>query len=211
MRVGPVLQALAATGLALVWSNRMLPGLGLDQRGRTAANACFATGYGLALGGRSNWLSGKGFRVGAAAGAVVLAGYGAAVAHPTLRDMLRDLAPVGQEVSDLEWVAVHIPVGTVYSEELIFRSTLEPLLDDTFGPRLGPLLGAFAFGLWHIHPARAGGQPIAPTVAATTAGGAIFGLLRRTTGSTTAPALLHWAMNAGGVLATRVALPRPVP
>ncbi|WP_084510822.1 CPBP family intramembrane glutamic endopeptidase [Nocardia lijiangensis] len=213
MRValGPVSKALAGTGLALLWSNRVLPGLGLDQRGRTAANACFATGYGLAFGGRSHWRSGRGLAVGASAGAVVLAGYGAAVAIPALREMLRDFAPVGQEVSDIEWVAVHIPVGTVYSEELIFRSTLEPLLDDTFGPRLGPLLGAAAFGLWHIHPARAGGEPVGPTVLATAAGGAILGRLRRKTGSTTAPALLHWAINAGGVLATRLALPEPIP
>ncbi|MGV9821512.1 CPBP family intramembrane glutamic endopeptidase [Nocardia xishanensis] len=204
-------KALAGTGLALLWSNRVLPGLGLDQRGRTAANACFATGYGLAFGGRSHWWSGRGLAVGASAGALVLAGFGAAVSIPALRDILRDAAPVGQEVSDLEWVAVHIPIGTVYSEELIFRSTLEPSLDDAFGARLGALFGAAAFGLWHIHPARAGGQPIGPTVLVTAAGGAVLGLLRRKTGSTTAPALLHWAMNAGGVIATRLAIPEPIP
>ncbi|MET8775936.1 CPBP family intramembrane glutamic endopeptidase [Nocardia sp. NPDC004654] len=206
MSAGPVLKALAGTGLALVWSNLVLPGLELDQRGRTAVNACFATGYGLALGGRSHWWSGKGARVGAAAGSLVLAGYGAAVAIPALRESLREFAAPEQEVSDVEWVAVHIPIGTVYSEELIFRSTLEPLLDNAFGARLGRLLGAATFGLWHIHPARAGSEPVVPTVLLTAVGGALFGQLRRSTGSTTAPALVHYAINAGGVVARRTAL-----
>ncbi len=100
---------------------------------------------------------------------------------------------------------MHIPLGTVYSEELVFRGTLDPLLDHVFGPRTGALLGAAAFGLWHIAPARAVGDSVPATVAVTTAGGLVFGRLRRRTAGTVAPALLHLAMNAGGAIAPRLA------
>lgn len=109
--------------------------------------------------------------------------------------MIADRAP---EVSDAEWVAVHIPLGTVYSEEMIFRATMRPILDDTAG-RFGKWLSAATFGLWHI--ARpGGGDPVPGTVVATAAAGFVFDELGRRTGSTTAPALLHLALNAGGAL-----------
>lgn len=176
----------------------------MDHRGRTAANVVFASGYAAAFGGRPRWWSSRGARVGALAGAVVVAGYGAALAIPSVRARLGELSGREQDVSTAEWVLVHIPFGTVYSEELIFRATLEPLLDNAF-PKAGPLLGAAAFGLWHIHPARAGGDSVPATVIVTAGGGVLFGELRRRTGSATAPALLHWAFNAGGVLVTHVA------
>ena len=103
-----------------------------------------------------------------------------------------------------EWVTIHIPLGTVYSEETIFRGTLDPLLDEVAGP-VGKWCGALIFGLWHIHPARAAGDSVAATLAATAVGGLIFSWLRRRTGSATAPALAHLALNAGGALAPRVA------
>lgn len=183
----------------------MLPGLGLDQRRRTAANAAFATGYALTFRGNSNWFSARGFRYGFASAAAVSTGYLVALAIPSVRARLGSFAGRGPEVSTAEWVAVHIPIGTVYSEETIFRSTLDPLLGNAFGARGGTLLGALTFGLWHITPARAAGDSIPGTVAATTAGGLAFGWLRRRTSSTTAPALLHYAINAGGVLASRAA------
>ncbi|WP_245672311.1 CPBP family intramembrane glutamic endopeptidase [Nocardia anaemiae] len=183
----------------------MLPRLPLDLRGRTAANAGFATGYALAFRGRPNWLSARGLGYGLASASVVAAGYGAAVAIPALRERLGGFTDRAPDVPLEEWVWVHIPIGTVYSEELIFRATLDPLLDKTFGVRSGSLIGAATFGLWHIRPARAAGDSVPATIAATATAGLIFGFLRRRTESATAPALLHFAVNAGGAVAPRIA------
>lgn len=201
----------AAVAIPLIWSNWLLPRSGRGLRGRTVANAVFATGYAVALRGRPNWWSSRGLTCGLASGAVVLSGYGAALAIPAVRARLSGFADRGPGVATAEWVAVHIPVGTVYSEELIFRATLDPLLDNAFGPRLGSALGAAIFGLWHIRPARAAGDDIATTVIATGFGGLVLGRLGRRATSATAPALFHFALNAGGALAPRLArsLPRP--
>ncbi|WP_063910260.1 CPBP family intramembrane glutamic endopeptidase [Nocardia gamkensis] len=189
----------------LLWSNAVLPRLGLGIRGRTVANAGFATAYALALRAEPGRCAPPGVRWGLLATSGVMAGYGAALAVPSLRWQLAELADRGPDVSTSEWVAVHIPLGTVYSEELVFRGTLEPLLDRRFGPRAGAVLGAVTFGLWHIAPARAVGDSVPATVAVTTVGGLLFGWLRRRTAGTAAPALLHLAMNAGGGIAPRLA------
>ncbi|WP_280254056.1 CPBP family intramembrane glutamic endopeptidase [Nocardia abscessus] len=197
--------------LPLIWSNAALPRLGLGVRGRTAANAGFATAYTLALRDEPVRCSVRGVRgvrgvrYGLLAASVVAAGYTVALAVPSLRWQLAELADRGPEVSTAEWAAVHIPVGTVYSEEVVFRGTLDPLLDTVFGTRAGILLGAVTFGLWHIAPARAVGDSVPATVAVTTAGGLVFGWLRRRTGGVVASALLHLAMNAGGAIAPRLA------
>ncbi|WP_063821005.1 CPBP family intramembrane glutamic endopeptidase [Nocardia araoensis] len=189
----------------LLWSNAVLPRLRLGIRGRTAANAGFATAYALTLRAEPGRWSWSGVRCGLLAASVVAAGYAAALAVPSLRWQLAELAERGPDVSTREWVVVHIPLGTVYSEELVFRGTLDPLLDRVFGPRAGAVLGATTFGLWHMTPARAAGDSVPATVAATTAGGLVFGWLRRRTAGTAAPALLHLAMNAGGAVAPRLA------
>ncbi|MGK8521859.1 CPBP family intramembrane glutamic endopeptidase [Nocardia asteroides] len=195
----------AALSLPLVWSNAVLPRLGLGIRGRTALNAGFATAYALALRDQPNRCSVSGARWGLLTASMTATGYAAALAVPSLRWQLAALVDRAPGVPTAEWVAVHIPLGTVYSEELVFRGTLEPLLDAVVGPRAGALLGAATFGLWHIAPARAVGDSIPATVAVTTAGGVVFGWLRRRTAGTAAPALLHLAMNAGGAIAPRLA------
>ncbi|MGY1893995.1 CPBP family intramembrane glutamic endopeptidase [Nocardia gipuzkoensis] len=194
-----------AVSLPLIWSNAALPRIALGVRGRTAANAGFATAYALALRDEPVRCSVRGVRYGLLAASVVAAGYTVALAVPSLRWQLAELADRGPEVSTAEWAAVHIPVGTVYSEEVVFRGTLDPLLDTGFGARAGILLGAVTFGLWHIAPARAVGDSVPATVAVTTAGGLVFGWLRRRTGGVVASALLHLAMNAGGAIAPRLA------
>lgn len=193
-----------AVGLPLLWNNVVLPRLRLGHRGRTAANALAATGYALVFDGTPRWTSARGLSYGIGCAGIVAAGFAVASVVPPLRRALaapRDRAP---ETSTVEWVAVQIPLGTVYTEELIFRATLEPLLDSEFGDRAGRLLGAAAFGLWHIHPARATGDSVPATVAFTGAAGLLFGALYRHTGSAAAPALLHWAVNAGGALVPRL-------
>ncbi|MCU1646452.1 MAG: hypothetical protein JWN03_6727 [Nocardia sp.] len=214
MSAADISKAVAAVSLPLLWSSRVLPALSLDIRGRTAANAAFSTGYALVFQGNPNWISSRGGRTGAAVAGVVLAGYGAALAVPAIRRHFAELADRGPEVSTAEWAGVHIPVGTVLSEELVYRATLTPLLEESFGSR-GSLLGALTFGLSHIQPARAAGDPVPATVAVTTLAGLLFDRLYRRTASATAPALLHLALNAGGALtpvaARRVATTTPRP
>ncbi|MFF3227710.1 CPBP family intramembrane glutamic endopeptidase [Nocardia suismassiliense] len=200
-----VAETVVAVGIPLAWSNWVLPGLGLGVRGRTAANAGFATTYAIAFRGEPKWFSAKGFRYGGVSAALVAVGYGVALAIPSVRKGLREFIDRGPEVDAVEWIMVHIPIGTVYGEEMIFRTTLEPLLDNAFGSRAGSVLGALTFGLWHVHPARAAGDSVPVTVAATAAGGFALGWLRRSTGSVTAPAMLHLATNVGGAVAPRLA------
>ncbi|MRH92485.1 CPBP family intramembrane metalloprotease [Nocardia sp. SYP-A9097] len=190
----------AAVALPLVWSNRVLPALDLDVRGRTAANTAFALAYTFAFQGNPRWISAHGLRAGAVAGGVVVAGYGAALAIPPIRRQLAGSAHRGPAVSTLEWAALHIPGGTVFSEELVYRATLTPLLEESYG-RLGRWLGALTFGLSHVRAARSADDPILGTVAVTTTAGLVFDRLRLRTGSASAPALLHLAINAGGALA----------
>ncbi|WP_258080654.1 CPBP family intramembrane glutamic endopeptidase [Nocardia nova] len=192
---------LSASCIALMWSNLVLPRLGPGIRGRTVAAAAFATGYAAAFGGRPEWRSRRGFAWGAAAFGVICAAYGLGLAVPGIRNRIAEVADREPEVSTAEWVGIHIPMGTVYSEELIFRGTLDRLFDGA-GP-VRTYCGALVFGLWHIHPARSAGDSVAATVAVTTAGGLLFSWLRRHTGSATAPALAHLALNAGGALAPR--------
>ncbi|MFF0611902.1 CPBP family intramembrane glutamic endopeptidase [Nocardia tengchongensis] len=197
-------KTLAALAIPLIWSNHLLPALRLDVRGRTAANTGYALAYTAAFGGDPNFRSRRGLRAGVVAAATVLSGYAAALAIPATRRHLARLVDRGPGVSTLEWTALHIPGGTVLTEELVYRSTLTPLLERTAG-ELGTGVGALVFGLSHIQPARAAADPIAGTVALTTGAGLLFDLLRRHTGSATAPALLHLALNAGGALAPRLA------
>ncbi|MGW6726367.1 CPBP family intramembrane glutamic endopeptidase [Nocardia sp. NPDC055029] len=184
----------------MLWSNRLLPALDLRLRGRTVANIVFAAGYTAVFGGRPNWLSARGFRWGAGGAALVFAGYGAALAVPALRRLPLEVAERVPEASHLEWIALHIPVGTVLAEEAVFRGTLDPLLDEIAEPRVAAAVGALDFGLCHIRPARVTGESVPGTVALTTLAGLVFSALRRHTGSVTAPALLHLAINAGGAL-----------
>ncbi|MFD3428150.1 CPBP family intramembrane glutamic endopeptidase [Nocardia fluminea] len=198
------LEAVAALALPLLWNNRVLPALDLPLRGRSAANIAFATGYTKLFRGNPNWLSPSGVRWGLGGAAIVLTGYAIALSVPSLRRLPLEIAVRAPETSTLEWIALHIPVGTVLAEEAVFRGTLDPVLAESAGAP-APMISALDFGLWHIQPARAAGDPVAPTVLATTLAGLVFTELRRRSGSATAPALLHLAINAGGALAPAAA------
>ncbi|WP_328390506.1 CPBP family intramembrane glutamic endopeptidase [Nocardia sp. NBC_00416] len=196
-------RTLAAVAAPLFWNNWLLPRLRLDRRGRTAANVVAATGYALVFEGRPHWTSARGLRCGATCAGIVAAGYAVALLIPPIRRGLGDSGDRAPDVSTAEWVAVHITFGTVYAEELVFRATLDPLLDREFGTAAGGVAGATVFGLWHLHPARAARDNVWGAVAFTTVVGLIFGALNRRTGSAAAPALLHWAVNAGGAVLSR--------
>lgn len=191
----PVLAGLATTA----WSTYLLPALGLGARGRAVANASFAIGV-AALSRTSVERLGlrntvDGLKWGAAASAIPVLGSAVVAVIPALRRRVR---PSEDDLA--EWVLFRIPVGTVLTEELMFRGVLHAA-----SPALSPIF----FGLWHIHPARAAGDTVIGTVLATTAAGVVFSWLRARSGSVLAPALLHYFLNASGaVLAHRAARER---
>lgn len=203
-------RAAAALIAPPLWNNRIAPALGLGHRGRTMAHLGFAAGYAAVLSARPNWCSAKGFRVGLAASSVLASAAAAAVSVGPVRSALTETQARTPEVGPAEWIAAHIPFGTVLPEELVFRATLDPLLTALLGPRPALLLGAVTFGLWHIHPARSAGDPVLPTVVATTAAGVVFTLLGRHAGSATAPALLHLTLNVTGAMIAILARSGPV-
>ena len=140
----------------------------------------------------------SGLRLGLAAAAPVIIGVAASTAVPPVRSAMaeRDLP-----VSSSRWLAVRIPVGTVWSEEAAFRAALGTVAADAFGPTGGRLLQSLAFGLSHIADARGTGEPVIPTVLVTGVAGWIFALLRERSGSLAAPRLAHLAINEASAIA----------
>lgn len=183
------MRPLVLGAVTTAWSTAVVPASNLSPRHRALVNA----GFGIALarlGGPSfqHWKSG--LRWGLAAAAVPVAGSLVVASVPALSRRVRP-----SEDNLAEWVLFRIPVGTVITEELIFRGVF-----DAVSPVLSPVF----FGLWHIHPARAAGDSVVGTVAGTFVAGLLFSWLRRRSGSVLAPALLHYAVNASGaVLAVR--------
>ncbi|MGH3722928.1 MAG: Rv0804 family intramembrane glutamic endopeptidase [Mycobacterium sp.] len=141
---------------------------------------------------------GAGLRLGGAVASAIAAIVGISPALQPVRASMRerdiDLHPAA-------WLGLHIPVGTVWSEELAFRGVLQPLAVQAFGKRLGGVLQAVAFGLAHIRPARAAGDSVAATVLVTGFFGWLLGWLRERSGSVAAPMLAHLALNEAGAVA----------
>ncbi len=185
-----------------------LPAVRMGPRGRGLLSAAAgagavllarASGVGTAALGFDPAHVRAGLRWGTGAAAVVAAGYVVAVTVPGLRTHFVDEVR-GSRADFYEWSGVHIPVGTVLAEELLFRSALTALV--------GPVPQALVFGLWHVRPAMNGGDSIAGTVVVTGLSGLVFGWLRSRSGSVLAPALAHLAVNVGGAVAVRVATAR---
>jgi membrane protease YdiL (CAAX protease family) len=140
----------------------------------------------------------SGLRLGLAAAAAVAAGVAATTALPSVR-----VAMAQRELPEpaARWLALRIPLGTVWSEEAAFRAVLGTLGADAFGPAGGRLVQAAAFGLWHIADARSTGQPVIGTVLVTGAAGWLFDWLRERSGSLATPMLAHLAINEAAALA----------
>ncbi|WP_197378693.1 Rv0804 family intramembrane glutamic endopeptidase [Mycolicibacterium mengxianglii] len=138
---------------------------------------------------------------GGAAAAVVAAAVAAGIVLPPVRRALRqrDVPPRGWR-----WLAVDIPLGTVWAEEAAYRGALGTWAGQAFGAHRGRLLQATAFGLSHVIDARRGGDPVVGTVLVTGAAGWIFAVLAERTGSLLAPALAHLAINEAGAVAALV-------
>lgn len=173
----PVLQAVLGTGLAAL----ARAGFGLRPPPATA-----------------------GLRLGAAVAGSVAVGVASATVVPRVRTAMleRDLpARPGR------WLGVEIPLGTVWSEETAFRGALAAVAARAFGPTGGRALQSLTFGLTHIPDARATGEPILGTVAATGLAGWGFALLAERSGSLLAPMLAHLAINEAGAV-TAIAVQR---
>jgi membrane protease YdiL (CAAX protease family) len=139
-----------------------------------------------------------GVRIGSVAASVVTVAVAAGAAIPRVRAAIADRPP---PASPARWLALQIPVGTVWAEEAAYRAALATLATEGFGPRTGRLVQAIAFGLSHIPDARAAGEPVLGTVLVTGAAGWVFGWLAERSGSLAAPMLTHLAINEAGALA----------
>lgn len=191
-------RALALAGALVAWSATA----GLEVPGRRHPVVQAALGTGLALGARSRLgLRGPqlraGMRWGALAATAVSAGVAVTAAVPPVRSAMatRPLPRPGWK-----WLAIEIPLGTVWSEEMAYRAALGTLTTAAFGPALGRSVQAGAFGLSHIVDARATGEPLVGTVVVTGLAGWAFGWLADRSGSVLAPVLTHLAINETGAV-----------
>jgi len=191
--------ALSLAGALIGWSFTA----GLDQPWRrhpgvqAALGTALALGAGAPLGLRPPRLR-AGLRLGVRAAGVVTAALATAGLVPRVRAAIaaRDLPP-----HPARWLCLEIPLGTVWSEETAFRGALAAVASAGFGATGGRALQALTFGLTHIPDARATGEPVAVTVAATGLAGWVFAVLAERSGSLAAPMLAHLAVNEAGALA----------
>jgi uncharacterized protein len=139
-----------------------------------------------------------GLRLGLAAGSAAATGVLAATSVPAVRlSMARRELPASAST----WLALQIPLGTVWAEEAAFRAALAAVAGRAYGAAGGRLLQGVAFGLSHIADARATGEPVLPTVLATGGAGWILGWLAEHSGSLSAPMLAHLAINESAAAA----------
>ncbi len=166
--------------------------------------------------GRGTWLSGLAWGV---AGAGLVVGVVASgVAIPVTRGLFVDGKTADHSTRRVAYeTGVRLPWGTVLLEETAFRGLLlAVLLTETDRPE-AVAVSAVAFGLWHVVPSlgrgdqlqvagRAMGEHanlgfVATAVISTTVAGAVLAILRLVSDSLLAPMLVHWSLNAAGLLA----------
>ena len=119
--------------------------------------------------------------------------------------------------------AIRIPFSTALIEEILFSGVLLGLLLTQLPVAQALILSAILFGLWHVFPTitsleqndaaaaivgakksrqRAG---VIAAIIITSIAGLVFGWLRVLAGSVLAPWLVHWSINASGVVGIAVA------
>jgi membrane protease YdiL (CAAX protease family) len=140
----------------------------------------------------------SGLQTGLHVAGVIATGVALTTTLPRVRAAMRERDLPEKPV---RWLAVEIPVGTVWSEEMAFRGALACVAADAFGPIGGRVFQAATFGLTHIPDARSTGEPVLATVAATGLVGWVFALLAERSGSLLAPMIAHLAINESGALA----------
>jgi uncharacterized protein len=139
----------------------------------------------------------RGLRWGGAAAVPVLVAVAAGAAIPPVRAGMAGRAlpkPTG-------WLLLHIPFGTVWSEEVAYRAALGAVAGRAFGHVVGRVFTAVVFGLSHVPDARAAGTSVPGTVLVTGAAGWIFSWLYARSGSLAAPMVAHLAVNEAGAVA----------
>ena len=192
-------QALGLAAALVGWS--FTAGLQHPWRRHPVVQAALGTALAAAarapLGLRPHQVS-SGLRLGAATAGLIAAGVLAGTALPRVRAGMAE-RELPQRPG--HWLAVEIPLGTVWSEETAFRGALAALAADGFGPSGGRLIQAVAFGLSHVPDARETGTPVLGTVALTGLAGWMFAWMAERSGSVLAPMLAHLAINEAGALA----------
>jgi uncharacterized protein len=206
---------------ATILANRVLPGWAYPWCGAITAAALVGVARWAGLPLHAIGLDRRDFRRAARFGligfALVLLGFGVALAVPPLRVLFQDNRIGSPGVGQLLWLTVvRIPLGTVLLEEIAFRGVLPALLGAGERWRWGPVLGASGlFGLWHLLPSLAlmgnaavratfGGLPLAlvsllAMLAAAGAGVALY-WCRHAGRGVIAPMMVHLATNSGGLV-----------
>lgn len=151
------------------------------------------------------------------AAAVTVVSVAVAANVPALEPFFADPRVAGATDAEVRHKAlVEIPVGTVFYEELVFRSALLGLALDELPARQAVLLTSGLFGLWHVLPAledrnhneAVASYPLVATIGPTVASTALAGLwlsrLRLRSGSVVAPMLAHLASNVSALVAASV-------
>lgn len=106
-----------------------------------------------------------------------------------------------------------LPIYTVLFEEIAFRGVLFSMLRRVTSKLNAVLISSLSFGLWHVFTAKAinintlfQGFTFSKTmvvfavILATSVAGAFFTWLRIKSDSLLAPILVHWAINATGII-----------
>ncbi|MHA0289127.1 Rv0804 family intramembrane glutamic endopeptidase [Mycobacterium sp. C3-094] len=194
-------QALSLAALLLGWS---VVAPRIPRRWYPAPHlllgAAAAASTGAPLGLRPPALT-QGLRWGSAAATTVVA---AVALSTTLGSVRAGIATRTPPSSPARWLLLHIPLGTVWSEEAAFRGALGHAAVRAFGVARGRWFTAAVFGLSHVPDARAAQDSVPATVLITGAAGWIFSWLRDRSGSLAAPMLAHLAVNEAGAVAAVV-------
>jgi uncharacterized protein len=193
-RLQPLGLAAALVGWSFV-SSRMPARSRVPLQAGLAGLLVLLTGAPLGLCPPRLW---AGARLGLAVGSGAVTAVVATTSIPAVRvSMAKRELPASASC----WLALQIPLGTVWAEEAAFRAALAAVAGRAYGASGGRLLQAVAFGLSHIANARATGEPALPTVLATGGAGWIFGWLAEHSGSLSAPMLAHLAINESAAAA----------
>ena len=220
------LAAVAAGAATLGYSallNRVLPPA-MHVPGNLTAGVALATGA-RQLGasvtdlGLAPQNAGRGARIGALVGVPIAGAIAAAAARPSTQPLFADSRVRRLSIGRARYeAAVRIPLGTALGEELIFRGALFGLLRRRHSTLTAVVVSSLVFGLWHVLPALDGRHPrgeewgddvagitahVAGNVAATTAAGVGFCVLRLWSGSIVAPTIVHAMVNTTAFVAAR--------
>lgn len=148
-------------------------------------------------------------------GLVVMAAIGLVylVAYVVDQELFKDPRYRQSLAAAMSAIFIYLPLKTVLIEELAFRGLLPALLGKLFSRTYMIFFSSLAFGLWHVGSSIHVGDYnlsgfasipgivfVIAAVAATSLAG--FGLmyLRLKSRSLLAPILVHWFINAGGIL-----------